>query len=62
LPCHSSQPQQNDGIYKRFGVPGIDPHPDGFQAACARLYSRNPRPCLLCHAHGSADILRCGGN
>jgi hypothetical protein len=61
LPCHSSQAQSVDGIYKRYPV-SKDPHPNGFQAICAGLYSRNPRPCLLCHPSGSPDLLSCGAH
>lgn len=38
---------------------GFDPHPAGFLAGCASQLRRNPRPCLVCHDPGSAEIGRC---
>jgi len=60
LPCHANNPGL--GIPTRYsenGHPGVDPHPNGFAGICKGLYSRNKRPCLLCHAATSADIAQC---
>jgi hypothetical protein len=38
---------------------GFDPHPTGFLAGCTSQMRRNPRPCLVCHDPGSAELGRC---
>jgi hypothetical protein len=48
--CHAS---------KRGGGMGVDPHPAGFSARCQSAFSRNPRPCLVCHEADDAQIMGC---
>lgn len=48
--CHSTQ---------RSGGMGASPHPAGFEARCSSAWSRNPRPCLVCHEPGDGTISRC---
>jgi predicted CXXCH cytochrome family protein len=38
---------------------GFNPHSGSFAGGCATQFRRNPRPCLVCHDPGSADLQRC---
>lgn len=41
------------------GGQGVDPHPPGFGSSCKSAFSRNPRPCLVCHAPNDSKLGRC---
>lgn len=41
------------------GGQGVNPHPLGFEAKCRTAFSRNPRPCLVCHQSGDSSVRRC---
>lgn len=41
------------------GGQGVNPHPIGFQDKCRTAFARNPRPCLVCHQSGDANIREC---
>jgi hypothetical protein len=38
---------------------GFDPHQNGFLGGCARQFSRNPRPCLVCHEPTDKVLAQC---
>ncbi len=42
--CHASKGVRGGG--------GVNPHPAGFASQCKLAFSRNPRPCLVCHSSG----------
>jgi hypothetical protein len=46
--CHASTGRQGRGL---------SPHPAGGPPRCADLLRRNPRPCLVCHEPGSAELV-----
>jgi len=41
------------------GGQGVNPHPIGFAGTCASAFLRNPRPCLVCHQVGDANLGSC---
>jgi hypothetical protein len=41
------------------GGQGVNPHPLGFVDRCARAWSQNPRPCLVCHHPSDQVLSRC---
>ncbi len=49
--CHASR-----GL---AGGQGVNPHPTNFAAKCAVAWSKNPRPCLVCHQSADASIASC---
>jgi hypothetical protein len=38
---------------------GFNPHRAGFTATCSSQFRRNPRPCLVCHEPGEANLTEC---
>jgi hypothetical protein len=38
---------------------GLNPHPSGFRARCARALRQNARPCLVCHAPADPLLGEC---
>ncbi len=41
------------------GGQGVNPHPIGFARSCKNAFSRNPRPCLVCHEGNDASLGSC---
>lgn len=41
------------------GGQGLNPHPLGFESKCKTAFSRNPRPCLVCHQSSDTFLQRC---
>lgn len=41
------------------GGAGVNPHPVGFTSRCDAAFSRNPRPCLVCHAPTDPVLTPC---
>lgn len=41
------------------GGQGVNPHPIGFDRSCRNAFSRNPRPCLVCHESGDPTLKSC---
>ncbi|NUP10079.1 MAG: cytochrome c family protein [Polyangiaceae bacterium] len=41
------------------GGAGISPHPSGFASKCSIAWSRNPRPCLVCHTSSDGVLAGC---
>lgn len=49
--CHASKGVRGGG--------GVNPHPPGFTTSCRLPFSRNPRPCLVCHTSGDRSLASC---
>jgi hypothetical protein len=56
--CHATSAARGAGAGTTFGT-SMSPHPPGFSASCASYWSRNPRPCLVCHRPDGSELLRC---
>lgn len=41
------------------GGQGVSPHPMGFEGKCKTAFSRNPRPCLVCHQSNDSFLRAC---
>jgi hypothetical protein len=41
------------------GGSGVNPHPLGFESKCGLAFSRNPRPCLVCHSSNDPLLAPC---
>ena len=58
--CHSERDCATCHASKGLrGGAGVNPHPLGFTSRCNLAYSRNPRPCLVCHEASSAVLTPC---
>lgn len=60
ITCHAERDCVDCHGSKSAGFVGFSPHPAGFVQDCARLYARDPRPCMACHrANDAALMQRC---
>jgi hypothetical protein len=41
------------------GGGGFSPHSPGFINKCDTMYSKNPRPCFVCHAPDDKNLAKC---
>lgn len=57
--CHTERDCATCHASGRAGGVGVNPHPAGFLARCASAFSRNPRPCLVCHEPGDPVLGSC---
>jgi hypothetical protein len=58
--CHSERDCAD--CHASRGLPGgqgVNPHPIGFKSSCKSAFSKNPRPCLVCHVDGDASLRGC---
>jgi hypothetical protein len=54
--CHATRAA---GSVMPSGARGRSPHPPGFAGACRSAFSKNPRPCLVCHLPSAPELARC---
>lgn len=58
--CHSTRRVGGQGSQISVGSGrGVNPHPPGFRARCARPLQQNPRACLFCHGPGDPKLGEC---
>ncbi len=58
--CHSERDCASCHATKGVrGGQGINPHPLGFASSCRAAFSRNPRPCLVCHSSSDQRLGPC---
>jgi hypothetical protein len=60
LICHSARSVGGlDGGLSAGINRGVDPHPAGFRARCARPLRENPRACITCHEPADPKLAEC---